>query len=97
MWQLNTKGWKINVWENLGWHWCLTNLRCGISLHTTGSHFWCMVQGGDAKDVTSGSCLIQSSKEYKDPNKAVAEAIKNATRYFEGQVRGFNNLKSILP
>lgn len=97
--QLKTKGWKSYVWENMGWHWTLVNARCGISLHKTdctdGRSYWCMCADGDTKETTNGSVAIDCGDSFKDPNKAVANAIKIATKFFEAQARGFENLKSI--
>lgn len=30
--KLKTRGWEVRVWENIGWHWQLTNRLCGMSL-----------------------------------------------------------------
>ncbi len=96
--RLKTKGWVANVSENLGWHVSWTNELCGISLHYSkhDKTFWCMMASGDVKAVSSGSGGIDFSGHFKDPNKAVAEQIKLAVPWFEAQVRGLNNLFSII-
>jgi hypothetical protein len=99
--KMKTRGWKIRVWENMGWHWSLTNALCGMSLHTThdvrGLTFWGMMADGDCKNAQHGSCGFQScSHNSKDPNKAVTQLFKSSLPWFEAQARGLANLKSIL-
>jgi hypothetical protein len=99
---MDTKGWKVRVWENMGWHWCLTNKLCGLSLHNStdiqGLTFWCMMADGDSKNCYHGSCGFQSTTDhFKNPNLAVRQAIRHSLPYFEAQARGLANLKSIVP
>lgn len=68
--RLKTTGWKLNVWENMGWHFCLVNTKCAMSIHASGLTFWCMDGGGDGTECSSGHASLNASDSFKDPNKA---------------------------
>jgi hypothetical protein len=88
--KLKTKGWKARIWENMGWHWCLVNTLCGMSLHNNGK-FWTMINS--EKESSHGDNGVNFSRNHSDPNKAVAEQIKLALPYYEHLAQAFENLK----
>lgn len=84
---LKTKGWKAKVWENIGWHWALTNTICGISLHANRYnpdkkwHFSTL-----ASSVTGsshGDMDINFVQGETDPNRAIAKQIKQVRPVFQ--------------
>lgn len=102
--RMKTRGWKIFVHKNMGWHWSLVNRLCGMSLHRLfdsrkGIKFWAMMADGTAKEVTHGSSGIYCTKQgyFADPNKAVEVQFASAMRWFSEQMEGMKNLQSIKP
>lgn len=101
--RLKTHGWRIRVWENMGWHWCLTNTLCGLSLHTSGPYYakgtrkyFCMIATGSERNVSHGSCETRTNLYHANPNKVIADAIILASRWYDYQAKGYQNLKLIL-
>ena len=46
--KMRGKGWKLHVFENIGWHCYLTNKLCGLNVHPTnsaigGTQYWAMM------------------------------------------------------
>ncbi len=95
--RMKTRGWEVRVWENLGWHYMLTNKLCGLSLHLNYNKtgYWCMMAGHDAKNVTCGDAYFDVTQSFKDPNQAVEAMFKIAVPVMEAEVRGLANLRSI--
>lgn len=95
---VKTKGWRIEVCENLGWFWCLKNDLCGLSLHyAPGRHshkFYCLLAGKDEYNCSHGDASFELGA-YEDPNEAINESVKIATPVYEAWQRGLENLKSI--
>lgn len=97
--RLKTRGWVAQLWENCGWHFCIKNTMCGMSVHyeSNTNKFWCMMDYGDAKNTSTGStCWSNNATSYADPNKAVADMSKRAMVVCEAFARGQENLKSIF-
>lgn len=72
---MKTKGWKIEVWENLGWHFCLRNYRLSLYESRYGAkppQYSCLLASND-RAPGSGSCLWspQQGHHRSDPNVAV--------------------------
>jgi hypothetical protein len=82
---LTSKGWKLRVWENDGWHWELCNHI--ISLHSSrlNQHgkFWALVTD-EVRSVGSGAMLFSDPAgvafEHADPNVVVERAMAYATK-----------------
>ena len=71
--KMKSPGWKIDVWENMGWHYCLRNgvLTINPSSVFPGT-FLCLI--GDGKSSGGLSiCTPMSAIRNKDPNKAIRE------------------------
>ena len=80
--KMKGKGWELDVWENLGWHFAVRKVVFGewtIAVYQ-GGHYggrythnhWCMIGkgGGDGLRASCGS-----SKYFRDPNDAVEAEI----------------------
>jgi hypothetical protein len=68
-------GWKIRMWENMGWHYSVSTAggRVSVSPSFLKNTFFCMISlslpgGGDIR------CGKSSGRHFKDPWKAVDAA-----------------------
>lgn len=97
---LKTKGWKVKVWENLGWHWALANSICGISLHADHYHsekklrFSTMVS--TATGSTHGDMNINFVHGETDPNRAIEKQIKQVRPVFQAGADALKNLERFI-
>lgn len=86
--KMKTQGWELDVWENIGWHYCLRKKY--ISLHPTigGRYFTLMGENG------TGELYFSTKGSYfRDPNKAVEYQITVASNHvLECQRKIFNTL-----
>lgn len=63
------RGWKVRVWENMGWHWSVFN--GPVSVY---SGYWAMISS-DIHNATYGSGAWSVDTVYRnDPRAAVAHA-----------------------
>ena len=80
--QMNTQGWNIKVWENLGWHYCLKLGDSGLSLSycDMDATYSCLLS--DRAEVLHGGMSWWLDRgSYKDPNKAVNGQLKLASEF----------------
>lgn len=77
--KMKTKGWKIRVWENIGWHHAIY---CGyLSIHEFAGKYNAML----SDDTFAGTPIYWSHGNfYKDPNKAVTMVMKAAEKFVKG-------------
>jgi hypothetical protein len=90
--RLAGRGWKVRVWENLGWHWAVHKgplqiypaaYRSGRGLLTTlCSATW--PDPGDRPLGGSGCWLLK--KDRRDPNAVVHDQVKECRKYIEDEV-----------
>lgn len=73
--RLKGKGWKPEVWENLGWHWAARNGHWNVFPSCASDKFTCLLGDGSC-----GKALFHKAGEFydKDPNKAVAKQLQYA-------------------
>jgi len=79
--RLKGKGWKLHVWETLGWHYEVST--CGLTI--TGSHYpsekltyWAMLNW-DGKG-SHGAIDLKVDFRSSDPNKVVQAALEVARK-----------------
>jgi hypothetical protein len=64
--KMKTQGWELDVWQNLGWHYCLRKKYITLYPTTSGRYFTLMGENG------AGEIYFSTKGSYfKDPNKAV--------------------------
>lgn len=81
---MKTGGWQDVVHENLGWHWRIVN--GPIQLHEDrDGKFWVMI-GSKPSDNAGGSGYWTPTRigRFKNPNRAVAEAIGHVRAFVQG-------------
>ena len=74
--KMKGKGWKLNVWETMGWHYCvhLDHISVWANTYRVGTLYSCLM----------GNCWNSGRLEWcdtfhsKDPNKAVAHMVRMA-------------------
>lgn len=81
---MKTKGWKICVHENLGWHWCLEHVGGHICLYQSsfaaaGSGYYTLMSDGET--AHSGCLNWHSENHFNDPNKAVEHQLQIAREF----------------
>lgn len=67
---MTTRGWKVKVWENLGWHYCLEGWH--IKVYPTYGGYRAYITMTD----TGGMDPRFEDKVRRDPNRAVAGAVE---------------------
>lgn len=77
--KMKTKGWKISIWENLGWHYKITLKNMAVYPDTINNKFYAMLSDGSFPGTSPGYWLHEGV--YKDPNKAVKVALKEAKNF----------------
>lgn len=76
--RMRGKGWKVSVWENIGWHYSVVSGPVSLS-PVCGGRFMCLIS--DSPD-RAGSGLASwtehgaGEKYMRDPNKAVRRALR---------------------
>lgn len=80
--RLHGDNWKVNVWENIGWHYAVETKRLSVR--------------GPAFDGDTCRCLLKPHYSFFgevghgiDPNRAVSQVLRNA-------VRSLNEYQGIL-
>lgn len=77
--------WKPVVFENMGWHWRAVSgpVQVYPSSANDGT-FWCMI-GDDPKASPGGAGFWtpQRTRCFKDPNRAVREAMKHVYEFVD--------------
>lgn len=68
------KGWKVRVWENLGWHHAATKGGLSVSSGYDNKYGCMMTDSFDS--VGSGCTLYPGTKRFKDPRRAVRETVR---------------------
>lgn len=76
--KLKGEGWRLRVWENLGWHFALYNGALSLYYHRYNDDkgsFSCMMsdklgEGG------YGAMIFSHHESFRDPNEAVAHQLK---------------------
>jgi hypothetical protein len=66
--KMKSKGWKLRVWENLGWHYCLVNPP--LTLHPGIDGYWIFMTD-KLNEADYGSYLWSMRDSFADPNEAV--------------------------
>ena len=77
--KMKSKGWKTEVWENLGWHYSISKgLLCvnGVKYNDGKCKYYALLSGGDYPGT--GECYWGDSRCFKDPNDAVTAVMKSA-------------------
>jgi hypothetical protein len=73
------KGWKLRVWENLGWHYSI--YAGALSIHV--NHYlrrvrYSSLMADRASEHIYGSSLWTDNESYGDPNRAARAAVQLA-------------------
>lgn len=83
---LKGEGWKPVVHENMGWHYKAVSGPVQVYPSQDGSdRYWCMI-GSEANGSPGGAGFWtpQRVKYFKDPNRAVKDAMKHVYLFVDG-------------
>lgn len=87
-------GWKLDVWENLGWQ---CSVRNGpVQIHDHRGEYSCLVSD-DLKDPAGGNGEWTTNFSSKDPNKAAAHEIRSARRHLNRYTKAVEFAENIAP
>ncbi len=78
--KLKGKGWKIRVWENLGWHCAAHNGALTVHYDSRDGTHSCLLSDR-VNDHGAGQGYWTENYYPKDPNKAVARQMKLAREF----------------
>ena len=74
------KGWKIRVWENLGWHWEIKKGNLEVHFSHPSRQYWATL----SEDGGSGDSFDTNFTAYcTDPNRAVEHKLQIANNYIK--------------
>lgn len=95
---LKGKGWKMRVWENLGWHvkWCLGRINLHVHDYRGGDgpEYSCLVSSDD--DGCGGAGIWTTDFHSTDPNKAIEHEFGNAWDVAVGIKNGLTKTRELL-
>lgn len=93
--RMRTKGWRICVSENLGWHYCIENAGGHITVNPScAGKFFCMMSAGQYQHT--GCCDWSTDKTFKDPNAAVACTLGLAKAYADKTAKWIAHINKAL-
>jgi len=76
--RMRGKGWKLHVWENLGWNYSVENGPLSVS-PASRTEFFCLLSD-DVRYTCGGLAMWTTDFKSSDPNKAVAHAAASARK-----------------
>jgi hypothetical protein len=94
---LKGKGWKMSVWNNLGWHvhWTLGRLTLTVSFFRGETKYSTLIS--DVKEEPgSGASHWARSFSHKDPNVVVQKDLKYVMGIAKNALGGLNDIKEML-
>lgn len=74
---MNGKGWKLRIWENLGWHYCVENKNGLCVSPSVGNEYFASLNEDCCGDL---GVWHFGTKIFKNPNDAVNEKLKDARK-----------------
>lgn len=80
--RMKTGGWKLVVWQNMGWHYNLQRgpITLNVSKDRQATVYWCQMTS-DPKRSGYGEVFWDRCPYFRDPNRAVAAQIRIAERF----------------
>jgi len=76
--KLKGRGWKIDVWENLGWHYRVSAGSLKVYPSYTKGHYFCLFGKGGG-----GDSIWTDSFTSRDPNEVVEHQLAYANEVIE--------------
>ena len=92
--RMNGKGWKLRVWENLGWHYDIYLL--GLTVHHPGKNYSTLLSSDPENYSGSGEIYWTPEKSFKDPNKAVEHQMKMARIFSDKCQKMVSDISSLI-
>ena len=82
--------WKVSVWQNLGWHWSLTNGYTTLCEGTFPKTYFCLIT--DSLDHPGSGCGDWSSPGgiHTTPQEAIKHEVLNVKEYIKVRRIQFN-------
>jgi hypothetical protein len=93
--RMKGKGWKLRVWENLGWHFCVWNGPAAVYPSINGK-FHCLLADHDCKGTGAGHGEWTTTESFADPNKAVACELASAESVVQKYIKALKYIKGVL-
>ncbi len=95
---MKTKGWKLDVWENLGWHYCIYKGRFtvyGERYYNSKHVMYSCLLSDTFKYNRCGSMLWSGVPWNKNPNILVKNQIKRAQKVINRLQKCVNSVKGV--
>jgi hypothetical protein len=73
------KGWKVRVWENIGWHWEVTNEVVRVSQSKQDKSYHCMLEPHYA--------WFGYPQSYSTPEQAISATVKMAKKEIDKVIK----------
>lgn len=89
------KGWKTEVWENMGWHWCLHYgpIRlCTSYTDVDANPSYFVLISDSVTDTGGGAMMWTGDTTSDDPREAIRKGIKLVMKYHEKYTRAVNRV-----
>lgn len=96
--KLKGKGWKIRVWENLGWHvaWHLGRVSLYPSQYSDGPVKYHTLISDNDDSLGSGACMWTRNNYSEDPNEVVRQDLQYCLEVASDAIRGLKDVQKIL-
>ncbi|MBD3405073.1 MAG: hypothetical protein GF411_02920 [Candidatus Lokiarchaeota archaeon] len=80
--RLQGQGWKIRVWENIGWHYSIENTHCNLTVSEFIGKFG--VSLSDERGYPGDPAFWHDSDDYRDdPNEAIRVKLQHCREFVD--------------
>lgn len=91
----NKAGWKVRIWENLGWCWSLYNGPISVYPSTLKGCFYCMIAPSvDERGCGAGEWTVNDKKRCKTPWEAVVQEVEIVRQHIVEQTKRYADLST---
>lgn len=80
--QMKGSGWKLKIWENLGWHYCVCNGPLQVHPSSIDDSYFTLLDGDGSG---GGSPCYSVDTNFNDPNEAVRVQLETARLFVNSQ------------
>ena len=93
--RMKGKGWKLDVWDNLGWH---CEVRNGpIEVCDSYGNGYMALMSDNLRSSSGGNVQWTTTFSHKDPNKAAAHEIRSARKFLNRWTKAVEFAENIAP
>jgi len=89
---LDGEGWKLDIWENLGWHYAVYN--GPLTVHGSPGHWYCLLSRTEIRG--GGALYWTDDAHFKNPNDAVRHQLDLVRKFTANCVAVQQHLETLV-